>query len=81
VKEYESLRGCKGKFMDDLRKELIENWLVTGDVLTNPFTLEYRSVVLGLNGNINRFDINASSVNDIRPARGVAVTPKKKRKK
>jgi hypothetical protein len=71
VKEYESLRGCKGKFMDKLREEFENHWLMTGDVLTNPFTGEKRPVVLGLNVNYDRFNIYANYDYGNRPARGV----------
>jgi hypothetical protein len=71
VKEYESLRGCKGKFMEDLREEMISEWLMTANSLTNPFTGEKQPVVLGLYVNGSRFNINADVDGDVRPARGV----------
>jgi hypothetical protein len=77
VKEYESLLGCKGEFMDDLRKEMTRHWLMAGDVIINPFTGAKRPVVLGLY-DYNRFLIIAFNVNYYWPARGVAVAPKKK---
>jgi hypothetical protein len=70
VKEYESLHGCKGKFMDELREEFENHWLMTGDVLINPFNGEKRPVVLGLLGSNDRFGIDVYGYDD-GPARGV----------
>lgn len=78
VKEYESLRGCKGKFMEDLREEMISEWLMTADSLTNPFIRKKRPVVLGLSVSNDWFSISAYVDYINRPARGVAVAPKEK---
>lgn len=75
VKEFESLRNCKNKkFMQALKEDLIKSWLMTSDVLKNPFSDEERPVVLGLHGSNNGFNIDTNNDLIDWPARGVKET-------